>query len=170
MLFRSKHCTSPMPSSVISSQSMHLGVLATASHAVMTRTMFLVYYKPRFVKNNNCIVYVMSLAYSPPICVTLPLRTSFDSFRTSQFIVGLNKYLEAVNNKFSLSMRFKMRFEGDDSPERRYSCKQLLFCSKCYLPCQLVLNYCAIIWSDFPVLLLGLETCLQGGQSLSGAH
>ncbi|KAH1149607.1 hypothetical protein GYH30_043911 [Glycine max] len=78
---------SPMPSSVISSQSMHLGVLATASHAVMTRTMFLVYYKPR----------------------------------TSQFIVGLNKYLEAVNNKFSLGMRFKMRFEGDDSPERRFS-------------------------------------------------
>ncbi|XP_027334324.1 auxin response factor 18-like isoform X2 [Abrus precatorius] len=78
---------SPMPSSVISSQSMHLGVLATASHAVMTRTMFLVYYKPR----------------------------------TSQFIVGLNRYLEAVNNKFSVGMRFKMRFEGDDSPERRFS-------------------------------------------------
>ncbi|RDX94285.1 Auxin response factor 9, partial [Mucuna pruriens] len=78
---------SPMPSSVISSQSMHLGVLATASHAVMTRTMFLVYYKPR----------------------------------TSQFIVGLNKYLEAVNNKFLVGMRFKMRFEGDDSPERRFS-------------------------------------------------
>nr|XP_027192816.1 auxin response factor 18 isoform X3 [Cicer arietinum] len=79
---------SSMPSSVISSQSMHLGVLATASHAVMTRTMFVVYYKPR----------------------------------TSQFIVGLNKYLEAVNhNKFSVGMRFKMRFEGEDSPERRFS-------------------------------------------------
>ncbi|KAL0312429.1 UNVERIFIED_CONTAM: Auxin response factor 9 [Sesamum radiatum] len=39
---------SSMPSSVISSQSMHLGVLATASHAVMTNTMFVVYYKPRF--------------------------------------------------------------------------------------------------------------------------
>ncbi|XP_057454839.1 auxin response factor 18-like isoform X2 [Lotus japonicus] len=78
---------SPMPSSVISSQSMHLGVLATASHAVMTRTMFLVYYKPR----------------------------------TSQFIVGLNKYLEALKNNFSVGMRFKMRFEGEDSPERRFS-------------------------------------------------
>ncbi|KAI5422041.1 auxin response factor 18 isoform X2 [Lathyrus oleraceus] len=78
----------PMPSSVISSQSMHLGVLATASHAVMTRTLFVVYYKPR----------------------------------TSQFIVGLNKYLEAVNNsKFSVGMRFKMRFEGEDAPERRFS-------------------------------------------------
>lgn len=38
---------STMPSSVISSQSMHLGVLATASHAVSTQTLFTVYYKPR---------------------------------------------------------------------------------------------------------------------------
>ncbi|XP_050226231.1 auxin response factor 9 [Mercurialis annua] len=78
---------SSMPSSVISSQSMHLGVLATASHAVATQTLFVVYYKPR----------------------------------TSQFIIGLNKYLEAVNNKFAVGMRYKMRFEGEDSPERRFS-------------------------------------------------
>lgn len=76
-----------VPSSVISSQSMHLGVLATASHAVMTSTLFVVYYKPR----------------------------------TSQFIVGLNKYLEAINSKFSVGMRFKMRFEGEDSPERKFT-------------------------------------------------
>ncbi|KAG8382115.1 hypothetical protein BUALT_Bualt05G0042800 [Buddleja alternifolia] len=78
---------SPMPSSVISSQSMHLGVLATASHAVLTRTPFVVYYKPR----------------------------------TSQFIIGLNKFLESVSQKFGVGMRFKMRFEGEDSPERRFS-------------------------------------------------
>ncbi|WCJ26558.1 auxin response factor 9 [Euphorbia peplus] len=78
---------SSMPPSVISSQSMHLGVLATASHAVATRTIFVVYYKPR----------------------------------TSQFIIGLNKYLEAVENKFRVGMRFKMKFEGEDSPERRFS-------------------------------------------------
>lgn len=77
----------PMPSSVISSQSMHLGVLATASHAVMTQTIFVVYYKPR----------------------------------TSQFIITVNKYLEALNNGFSVGMRFKMRFEGEDSPERRFT-------------------------------------------------
>ncbi|XP_019450246.1 PREDICTED: auxin response factor 9-like isoform X4 [Lupinus angustifolius] len=78
-----------MPSSVISSQSMHLGVLATASHAVATQTLFLVYYKPR----------------------------------TSQFIISVNKYLEAVNHKFDVGLRFKMRFEGDDSPEsdKRFS-------------------------------------------------
>ncbi|KAI3468589.1 hypothetical protein Pfo_025252 [Paulownia fortunei] len=78
---------SSMPSSVISSQSMHLGVLATASHAVLTQTLFVVYYKPR----------------------------------TSQFIIGLNKYLEAINHDFGVGMRFKMCFEGEDSPERRFS-------------------------------------------------
>lgn len=78
---------SSMPSSVISSQSMHLGVLATASHAVSTQTRFVIYYKPR----------------------------------TSQFIIGLNKYLESVNHDFGVGMRFKMRFEGEDSPERRFS-------------------------------------------------
>ncbi|KAA8520762.1 hypothetical protein F0562_014966 [Nyssa sinensis] len=77
----------PMPQSVISSQSMHLGVLATASHAITTQTLFVVYYKPR----------------------------------TSQFIIRLNKYLEVVNNGFSVGMRFKMRFEGEDSPERRFT-------------------------------------------------
>ncbi|KAJ6940539.1 auxin response factor 18-like isoform X3 [Populus alba x Populus x berolinensis] len=66
---------------------MHLGVLATASHAVLTQTLFVVYYKPR----------------------------------TNQYIIGLNKYLEAVKNGFSVGMRFKMRFEGEDSPERRFT-------------------------------------------------
>ncbi|XP_077226619.1 auxin response factor 11-like isoform X2 [Tasmannia lanceolata] len=78
---------STIPSSVISSQSMHLGVLATASHAVMTQTLFTVYYKPR----------------------------------TSQFIIGVNKYLESVKHGFAVGMRFKMRFEGEDSPERRFT-------------------------------------------------
>ncbi|KAJ9567858.1 hypothetical protein OSB04_003824 [Centaurea solstitialis] len=36
-----------IPSSVISSHSMHLGVLATAWHAIKTGTMFTIYYKPR---------------------------------------------------------------------------------------------------------------------------
>ncbi|KAJ6700527.1 AUXIN RESPONSE FACTOR 9 [Salix koriyanagi] len=62
-----------MPSSVISSQSMHLGVLATASHAIATGTLFSVFYKP---------------------------RTSQSEF---------------------IGMRFKMRFEGEEVPERRFS-------------------------------------------------
>ncbi|KAL6560652.1 Arf GTPase arf1 [Orobanche gracilis] len=77
------------PSSVISSQSMHLGVLATASHALSTRTLFSVFYKPR----------------------TSP----------SEFIVSVSKYLEAKNQKLSVGKRFKMRFEGEEVPERRLS-------------------------------------------------
>ncbi|KAJ6792402.1 auxin response factor 9-like isoform X1 [Iris pallida] len=78
---------STMPSSVISSQNMHLGVLATASHAVSTQSLFTVYYKPR----------------------------------TSQFIVNVSKYLESVSNGFTVGMRFKMRFEGEDVPEKRFT-------------------------------------------------
>ncbi|KAJ6309262.1 hypothetical protein OIU76_018788 [Salix suchowensis] len=78
-----------MPSSVISSQSMHLGVLATASHAIATGTLFSVFYKPRTSR--------------------------------SEFIVSLNKYLEVRNYKLSVGMRFKMRFEGEEVPERRFS-------------------------------------------------
>lgn len=59
---------STMPSSVISSQSMHLGVLATAAHAVKTQTLFVVYYKPRFF-----LVAYLYLAYllDHPIDCTL---------------------------------------------------------------------------------------------------
>ncbi|RWR92712.1 auxin response factor 1 [Cinnamomum micranthum f. kanehirae] len=78
-----------MPSSVISSHSMHLGVLATASHAISTGTLFSVFYKP---------------------------RTS-----QSEFIISVNKYLESRNHNFSVGMRFRMRFEGDEAPERRFS-------------------------------------------------
>ncbi|KAL9325463.1 hypothetical protein ACSQ67_006108 [Phaseolus vulgaris] len=80
---------SNVPSSVISSHSMHLGVLATASHAIATGTLFSVFYKPRTSR--------------------------------SEFIVSVNKYLEAKSHKLSVGMRFKMRFEGDEIPERRFS-------------------------------------------------
>ncbi|XP_047341158.1 auxin response factor 9-like isoform X2 [Impatiens glandulifera] len=85
---RSARQQSSMPSSVISSQSMHLGVLATALHAVNTQTRFVVFYKPR----------------------------------TSQYIISFNKCLEADSKGFaSVGMRFKMRFEGEDTPERRFT-------------------------------------------------
>lgn len=48
---------SPLPSSVISSHSMHLGVLATASHAVLTQSPFIVYYKPRFDRFLSSLVF-----------------------------------------------------------------------------------------------------------------
>ncbi|KAK9110888.1 hypothetical protein Scep_018407 [Stephania cephalantha] len=64
-------------------------VLATASHAITTKTLFSVFYKP---------------------------RTS-----QSEFIIGVNKHLEARNHKLSVGMRFKMKFEGEEAPERRFT-------------------------------------------------
>ncbi|KAK3183239.1 hypothetical protein Dsin_030525 [Dipteronia sinensis] len=80
---------SNVPSSVISSHSMHLGVLATAWHAISTGTMFTVYYKPR----------------------TSP----------AEFIVPFDQYMESVKNSYSIGMRFKMRFEGEEAPEQRFT-------------------------------------------------
>ncbi|KAH6829425.1 auxin response factor 2 [Perilla frutescens var. hirtella] len=78
-----------VPSSVISSHSMHLGVLATAWHAIQTKTMFTVYYKPR----------------------TSP----------AEFIVPYDQYMESIKNNYSIGMRFKMRFEGEEAPEQRFT-------------------------------------------------
>ncbi|KAJ8752611.1 hypothetical protein K2173_005500 [Erythroxylum novogranatense] len=78
-----------VPSSVISSHSMHLGVLATAWHAITTGTMFTVYYKPR----------------------TSP----------AEFIVPFDQYMESMKNNYTIGMRFKMRFEGEEAPEQRFT-------------------------------------------------
>ncbi|KAL9662015.1 hypothetical protein QQ045_026843 [Rhodiola kirilowii] len=78
-----------VPSSVISSHSMHLGVLASAWHAISTGTMFTVFYKPR----------------------TSP----------TEFIVPFDQYTESVKNNYSIGMRFKMRFEGEEAPEQRFT-------------------------------------------------
>nr|AKH61013.1 auxin response factor 2-like protein [Lupinus luteus] len=80
---------SNVPSSVISSHSMHLGVLATAWHAVSTGTMFTVYYKPR----------------------TSP----------TEFIVPYDQYMESLQINYTIGMRFKMRFEGEEAPEQRFT-------------------------------------------------
>lgn len=80
---------SNVPSSVISSHSMHLGVLATAWHAYTTGTIFTVYYKPR----------------------TSP----------AEFIIPFKQYMESVQNTYSIGVRFKMRFEGEEAPEQRYT-------------------------------------------------
>lgn len=80
--------------SVISAQSMHIGVLASAAHALTTGTMFSVYYRPR----------------------TGP----------AEFIVPCNQYMESIKNNYSIGMRFRMRFEGEDGQEER--CTGTLTC------------------------------------------
>ncbi|KAG9457560.1 hypothetical protein H6P81_002068 [Aristolochia fimbriata] len=75
--------------SVISSHTMQIGVLATASHAISTGTMFSVYYRPR----------------------TSP----------SEFIIPYDQYMESIGSGHSIGMRFKMRFEGEEGLEQRFS-------------------------------------------------
>jgi hypothetical protein len=41
-----------MPSSVLSTDSMHLGLLAAAAHAAATNSRFTIFYNPRYNSNN----------------------------------------------------------------------------------------------------------------------
>jgi hypothetical protein len=68
--------------------------------------------------------------------------------RTSpaEFIVPFDQYMESVKNSYSIGMRFKMRFEGEEAPEQRYdSCLLIGFVMKatCYLEvkCSLVASH-----------------------------
>ncbi|OVA15091.1 AUX/IAA protein [Macleaya cordata] len=75
--------------SVISCRSMQLGVLATATHAISTGTMFSIYYRPRM---------------SP-----------------SEFIIPYDQYMNSVKNSYSIGLRFRMKFEGEECPEKRFA-------------------------------------------------
>ncbi|KAF2320305.1 hypothetical protein GH714_026987 [Hevea brasiliensis] len=76
-------------SSVTSSENMHVEVLASASHAMATGTLFTILYRPRTSR--------------------------------SDFIVSVNKYLDAQKNVFSIGKRFKMRFEVEQVLEQSCS-------------------------------------------------
>ncbi|CAI0400767.1 unnamed protein product [Linum tenue] len=72
---------------VISRKSTHMGILATAAHAIANGTLFSVLYKPsRF-----------------------------------EFIVRVNKYLEARNHHLSIGTRVAMRFEYEEVTEERFN-------------------------------------------------
>jgi auxin response factor len=58
------------------------------------------------------------------IIILLQIQADISSIiRTSrsEFIVSVNRYLEAKTQKLSVGMRFKMRFEGEEAPEKRFS-------------------------------------------------
>ncbi|KAF8107732.1 hypothetical protein N665_0117s0004 [Sinapis alba] len=80
------HQQDNIPSSLISKESMHHGVVSTALNAIKSKCMFVVFYKPR----------------------------------SSKFLVNFQKYIDGVNNKFSIGSRFLMKFEGRDFNEIRY--------------------------------------------------
>ncbi|XP_022944015.1 auxin response factor 4-like isoform X1 [Cucurbita moschata] len=53
-------------------------------------------------------------------------KSAFDVFYNprayhAQFVVSCQKYVKSINNPVNVGTRFKMRFEMDDSPERRFN-------------------------------------------------
>ncbi|MCO5580265.1 hypothetical protein L7F22_034131 [Adiantum nelumboides] len=78
-----------MPPSVLPSQSLQMGVIATATHAVITHTIFCIYYKPRV---------------SP-----------------AEFIIPVERFKGALSVSLAVGMRFRKRFETEDTSERRYN-------------------------------------------------
>ncbi|KAF9607438.1 hypothetical protein IFM89_035576 [Coptis chinensis] len=82
--------------SVISNHSMQLGVLASASHAISTGSMFSVYYRPRC--ENTFLKYINFLLLCLVPCVRI--WTS-----PSEFIVPYAQYMKSIEINYSVGMR-----------------------------------------------------------------
>ncbi|KAJ6867578.1 hypothetical protein NC652_038704 [Populus alba x Populus x berolinensis] len=79
-----------MPSSVLSSDSMHIGLLAAAAHAAATNSCFTVFYNPRWASPSEFVI---------------PL---------SKYVKAV------FHIRVSVGMRFRMLFETEESSVRRY--------------------------------------------------
>lgn len=101
---------------LVSTFNTHITVLFVFLHCLATFWQL----KNHFIFGwNNLIGMIFGFALPQVVeifcwLINIYLRTS-----RSEFIVSINKYLEARNHKLSVGMRFKMRFEGDEVPERR---------------------------------------------------
>ena len=118
---RANRQQSTLPSSVLSADSMHIGVLAAAAHAAASRSPFTIYYNPRFTsyiyfapgvfkirQAREYFVYNTSFFYL--ICRACP----------SEFVIPLTKFRKAVYaTQLSVGMRFGMMFETEESGKRR---------------------------------------------------
>lgn len=123
-----------MPSSVLSSDSMHIGLLAAAAHAAATNSCFTVFYNPRWVIHYSLSpVFSLTLPPNPTRTHTHTLTLFLDVVweflikpsdiraSPSEFVIPLSKYAKAVyHTRVSVGMRFRMLFETEESSVRRY--------------------------------------------------
>ncbi|PIN12562.1 hypothetical protein CDL12_14827 [Handroanthus impetiginosus] len=79
-----------MPSSVLSSDSMHIGLLAAAAHAAATNSCFTVFYNPRWASPSEFVIPLSKYAKA------------------------------VYHTRVSVGMRFRMLFETEESSVRRY--------------------------------------------------
>lgn len=63
----------------------------------------------------ECFLFLVSLRSIYSNIVKLIYRTS-----PAEFIVPYDQYMESLKNNYTIGMRFKMRFEGEEAPEQRY--------------------------------------------------
>lgn len=104
-----------MPSSVLSSDSMHIGLLAAAAHAAATNSCFNIFYNPRWLVIWRDDIFILQYFVSS-IYMSVSLRAS-----PSEFVITLSKYFKAVlHTRVSVGMRFRMLFETEESSVRRY--------------------------------------------------
>lgn len=106
-----------MPSSVLSSDSMHLGLLAAAAHAASTNSRFTIFYNPRQVTFFHFLSASQSCTFR-----SISYTSVYLTFRASpsEFVISLAKYVKAVyHTRVSVGMRFRMLFETEESSVRR---------------------------------------------------
>jgi hypothetical protein len=118
-----------MPSSVLSSDSMHIGLLAAAAHAAATNSCFTVFYNPRWhtVLKVSFSFLIFSFIlfffffFGLFLCNACCFAFSI-MYRAcpSEFVVPLSKYVKAIyHTRVSVGMRFRMLFETEESSVRR---------------------------------------------------
>lgn len=122
-----------MPSSVLSSDSMHIGLLAAAAHAANTNSCFTVFFNPRSVSYKLCfltlvfflVLVCLNIFYlfcTSSFLFPFILIICINVFRASpsEFVIPLSKYVKAVyHTRVSVGMRFRMLFETEESSVRR---------------------------------------------------
>lgn len=114
-----------LPSSVLSADSMHIGVLAAAN-----RSSFTIFYNPRYLKSYLFIWIVLKNWVF--FCVSLKLCKISCSCRAcpSEFVIPLARFWKSVfGTQLSAGMRFGMMFETEESSKRR----QVFFLMAFYL-------------------------------------
>ncbi|KVH98104.1 Auxin response factor, partial [Cynara cardunculus var. scolymus] len=51
----------------------------------------------------------------------MALQAHISGTSPAEFIVPYDQYMESIKNNYSIGMRFKMRFEGEEAPEQRFT-------------------------------------------------
>ncbi|KAI9087255.1 hypothetical protein K1719_030725 [Acacia pycnantha] len=86
--------------------------LITSTHGVSARQESPI---PSSSESSSQNVHLAALATASHSVITGAMFMVYYKLRTSQYVIRLNKYLEAMNQNIHVGMRFKKRFQREDS-------------------------------------------------------